>query len=184
MISSEVPPYDISGAKKRKRSAIEVTESLTRANPVEYEDPYERLDGALQRAWTSVMDQDGHYKTSPFYRKVKCLLISWHKDCDDLDTEEEVSLAMPWGWIQLINQVSKLGSLLETKFNYKVKRALLGHDPRHDPFLQVTRSIVDFIWEEDGPNSLLMVYYAGHGAPKPRRGGRYDGLTLTRSGEF
>lgn len=103
MISSEVPPYDISGAKKRKRSAIEVTESLTRANPVEYEDPYERLDGALQRAWTSVMDQDGHYKTSPFYRKVKCLLISWHKDCDDLDTEEEVSLAMPWRWIQLIN---------------------------------------------------------------------------------
>lgn len=84
---------------------------------------------------------------------------------------------------ELIIQVSNLGSLFEDTFHYKVKKALLTKDPKHSPYLQAARYIIDFLWEEDDPNSLLVVYYAGHGAPKPRRGGRSEGLTLTRSGD-
>lgn len=32
--------------------------------------------------------------------------------------------------------------------------------------------------DEDGPRTLLLVYYAGHGKPKPIRGGSH-GLALT-----
>lgn len=82
---------------------------------------------------------------------------------------------------KLIIQVAELGDLFENTFHYKVKRVSLTKDPKHRPALQITRHITDFIWEEDGPKTLLIVYYAGHGAPNPRRGNGWEGLTLTGS---
>jgi hypothetical protein len=84
---------------------------------------------------------------------------------------------------KLIIQVSNLGSLFEDTFHYKVKKALLTKDPLHAPYLQLAHHIINFLWEEDDSNSLLVIYYAGHGTPKPRRGGRSEGLTLTWSGD-
>ena len=77
--------------------------------------------------------------------------------------------------------MADLGSLLENTFHYKVKRVLLTKDPKHPPPLQLKRHITKFIWKEDGPKTLLIVYYAGHGAPYPGRGSGYEGLTLTGS---
>ena len=59
------------------------------ASPVLYEDEYEKRNASLQLSWSALME-DGPYKTSSFYKKVKCLLISWDNDCDDLHTETEV----------------------------------------------------------------------------------------------
>lgn len=84
--------------------------------------------------------------------------------------------------IQLIVQVSDLRRLLEDTFHYMVKRVLLKNDPQHNPRQQLKHHIDDFIWNEDDPNSLLLVYYAGHGRPKPKRGKKHEGLTLTWSG--
>ena len=60
------------------------------AATVEYEDEFEKANASLQAAWNTVMDQEAYYKASSFYKKVKCLLISWDKDCDDLHTDKEV----------------------------------------------------------------------------------------------
>lgn len=90
MDSLEKYTRDVAGGKKRKLSPTRFEQTLKGASPVEYEDEYEKSNASLQLAWSAIMDEDGHYKTSPFYRKVKCLLISWDKEHDDLHTEEEV----------------------------------------------------------------------------------------------
>ena len=60
------------------------------AATVEYEDEFEKANASLQVAWSTVMDQEAYYKIRSFYKKVKCLLISWDKTCDDLHTDQEV----------------------------------------------------------------------------------------------
>ena len=55
-------------------------------------------------------------------------------------------------------------------------------DPKHTPYLQLSRYITNFLWDADDPKSLLLVYYAGHGTPNPRRGDKHEGLTLSRLG--
>lgn len=62
--------------------------------------------------------------------------------------------------------------------HFKVTRALLTNDADHGAHLQVEYHIVNFIWAEDGPQTLLLFYYAGHGIPKSMHGGSH-GLTLT-----
>ena len=57
---------------------------------VQYEDEYEKADASLQLAWSTLMDEEGLNKTSSFYKKVRCLLISWAKEYDDLQTDKEV----------------------------------------------------------------------------------------------
>ena len=54
------------------------------------EDEYEKANPSLQVAFSTVMDQSDYYKTSSFYKQVKCLLISWDQDSDDLHTGDEV----------------------------------------------------------------------------------------------
>ena len=60
------------------------------AATVEYEDDFEKANASLQVAWSTVMDEEAYYKIPSFYKKVKCLLISWDKNCDDLHTDKEV----------------------------------------------------------------------------------------------
>ena len=60
------------------------------AATVEYEDDFEKANASLQVVWSTVMDQNAYYRIPSFYRKVKCLLISWDKACDDLHTDQEV----------------------------------------------------------------------------------------------
>ncbi|MCJ1265850.1 Phosphatidylinositol-4-phosphate 5-kinase [Lobaria immixta] len=132
------------------------------ANSIQYEDEYEKSNAALQLAWNSRM-AEGNYKSPSFYKKVKCLLVSWDKECDDLDTEEEVA---------------SLAKVFENRFHFKVTRALLTNDDEHLAHVQVLKYISDFIWAEDAVHTLLLFYYAGHGSPRPLRDGSY-GLALT-----
>lgn len=60
------------------------------ASAVPYEDDFEKANAALQVIWSDVMDRCDYYKTPSFYKKVKCLLVSWDPACDDLHTEGEV----------------------------------------------------------------------------------------------
>ena len=57
---------------------------------MQYDDDFEKNDASLQVAFSTVMETSSYYKDSSFYKKVKCLLISWDKDCDDIHTGEEV----------------------------------------------------------------------------------------------
>lgn len=56
---------------------------------VQFDDEYEKLDGTHQRYWNTLMDKS-QYKSPSFYRSVKCLLISWGPQDDDLHTAKEV----------------------------------------------------------------------------------------------
>ncbi|MCJ1423610.1 hypothetical protein MMC29_001494 [Sticta canariensis] len=125
------------------------------AHSIQYEDEYEKSNAAFHLAWNACMAQ-GSYKSPSFYKKVSCLLFSWDKEVDDLGTEKEVA---------------DLTNVFENTFRFKVKRALLTNDPDHLPQVQVTKHIGDFLYDEDGVHTLLLVYYAGHGRPKPMRDG-------------
>lgn len=67
-------------------------ENLLEASPVKYEDENEKRNAYLQRVWSNCMREGGHYMRSQCYTQVKCLLISWDKEHDDLHTEPEVCL--------------------------------------------------------------------------------------------
>lgn len=55
-------------------------------------------------------------------------------------------------------------------YKYKVQNSRLdSNGPRH-PQLFLNKTIIDFVLKEDGPSTLLLVYYAGHGAPGSRPG--------------
>lgn len=135
------------------------------ASTVQYEDEWEKANAELQVIWSTTMDQCNYYKTPSFYKNVKCLLISWDKACDDLHTDEEVS---------------KLANVLETRFRYKVSRVYLNSNSHQLPHIQLVKYASDFLFAEDAYQTLLLVYYAGHGSPKSSAKGRH-GLTLSGS---
>lgn len=70
--------------------SIEINKAPEVADSIDYQDEYEKSNAALHLAWSARM-AEGNYKNPSFYKNVSCLLVSWDKDCDDLDTEEEVS---------------------------------------------------------------------------------------------
>lgn len=51
------------------------------------------------------------------------------------------------------------------KYRYKVKPILLRYRKDKLVQVQVNKALANFVEEEDGPNTLLIVYYAGHGVP-------------------
>lgn len=79
-----------------------------------------------------------------------------------------------------MSQVADLANVLENKMHFKVTRALLTNDVNHLAQIQVAHHIINFIYNEDGPRTLLLFYYAGHGSPKSMRGGT-PGLALSGS---
>lgn len=79
-----------------------------------------------------------------------------------------------------MRQVAALANVFKSTFHFKVKRRQLTNDPDHLPHLQVLKYITEFLWDEDDAHSLLLFYYAGHGAPKQLRDGS-NSLALTGS---
>ena len=57
---------------------------------VHYENADEKLNSAYQISWSKVMEE-GPYRASESYEKGAVLLLSWDKDLDDLEVQEEVS---------------------------------------------------------------------------------------------
>lgn len=53
--------------------------------------------------------------------------------------------------------------VFQKKYNYKASRLLINKEK--PPTLQVNLTLAKFTYEEDGVDSLLIVYYAGHGMP-------------------
>lgn len=53
---------------------------------------------------------------------------------------------------------------------YKTTRKILTKDPRRSAQAQVNRYLADFVDDYDDANTLLIIYYAGHGRPGNVRG--------------
>ena len=125
---------------------------------VDYELQDEKQDSDLQITWSRVMDE-GKYKSSSTYTKVEVLLLCWAHSCSDLTTRDEID---------------SLKAILETRFNYHVEIKYLDTEIEQRLQVRVNTIVAAFVGEHDGPNTLLMVYYAGHGRP----GGEYGSLEL------
>lgn len=67
------------------------------AGSAQNDDEFEKANPSLQVAFSTIMDQSSYYKIPSFYKQVKCLLISWDKDSDDLHTGDEVRLFELYG---------------------------------------------------------------------------------------
>lgn len=93
---------------------------------------------------------EGDYKTSSKYTIVEVLLLCWAEKSDDLTIAEEVS---------------RLKTTFEENFNYHARIRKLDADTKQRLQVQVNKIVADFVGDFDGPNTLLIVYYAGHGKP-------------------
>ncbi|KAI4223286.1 MAG: hypothetical protein L6R40_008515, partial [Gallowayella cf. fulva] len=116
-----------------------------KASVVDYDDDDEQLNSELQL----VFDQHAQGGRQPgwLYVKVAVLLISWNGACDDLNTEGEVD---------------DLARMFRERYNYRVRNIRLECNGDQLAQVQVNKSIADFVYDEDGPSTLLIVYYAGH----------------------
>ncbi|KAL8952485.1 MAG: hypothetical protein Q9222_001588 [Ikaeria aurantiellina] len=123
------------------------------ASIIDYDDKDELLNSELQL----IFDQHAQIgrQSSWLYGKVSVLLISWAVPFDDLNTMDEVN---------------SLEKVLGERYNYNIRNIRLKNEAGKLPQAQVNKQIADFVYDEDGPSSLLLVYYAGHGTPGHRPG--------------
>ncbi|KAL8911077.1 MAG: hypothetical protein Q9172_007737 [Xanthocarpia lactea] len=122
------------------------------ASPVDYDDDNKQLNSDFQPEF----DQNAQLgrQSSRRYNKVAVLLISWERSYDDLDTEREVD---------------ELAKIFRVTYNYKVQNVRLKSTGARLPQVQVNKVVADFVYDEDGPSTLLLFYYAGHGVPGQRQ---------------
>ena len=125
---------------------------------VDYESHDEKQDSDLQLLWSRVMD-GGKYKTHSTYTKVEVLLLCWEHNCNDLATKEEVD---------------RLKDTFENLFNYHAEIHYLDTTIEQRLQVRLNAIVAKFVGDHDGPNTLLIVYYAGHGKP----GGEFGDLEL------
>lgn len=122
---------------------------LEDSSVVDYESTDEIDASERQVNWTNVM-AEGRYHSPSVYEKVEVLMLCWEEHSRDFDTTKEVT---------------ELSAVFEKGFGYHVTIQRL--DAKRDTRLQiqVNRIVANFVHDHDGPNTLLIVYYAGHGKP-------------------
>ena len=122
------------------------------SSTVDYESEDEKEDSDLQLRWSRVMDE-GEYETSSSHTKVEVLLLCWKHSCSDMATKEEID---------------DLKATFEDRFNYHAEIRYLDVTKRLQ--VHVNAIVATFVAQHDSPNTLLIVYYAGHGRPGPEYG--------------
>ena len=126
---------------------------------VHYESEDEKEDSDWQLLWNRIMDE-GKYKTSSTYKKVEVLVLCWETQSSDLPAIKK--------------EVQDLQAIFENRFNYHTEINYLNTTAEHKLQIRVNKMVAAFVDEHDGPDTLLIVYYAGHGRP----GAEYGDLEL------
>lgn len=142
----------------KMKTAIKFSPDVSTVN---YESQDEKEDSELQLLWSRIMDE-GNYDNSSTYTKVEVLLLCWAESCNDMTTKEEVN---------------QLKTTFEEKLYYNTRVEYLDTTMEGRLQVRVNAIVAGFVDAHDGPNTLLMVYYAGHGRP----GGDYGDLELMGS---
>lgn len=101
----------------------------------------------------------GPYKNLTTYHQVKVLSLCWADNSDNMAAEEEVD---------------KLKIVFEEQFHYQFYKEYLDTTSAGKLQVQVNAIVAAFVKAHDGPHTLLIVYYAGHGRP----GGYYGALEM------
>ncbi|KAF7531834.1 hypothetical protein G7054_g8499 [Neopestalotiopsis clavispora] len=143
----------MSPANKIPASGAEAPRPTPESPSKDYQDENETHDSRLKAVWDSEMGaREENYSV---YEKASVLLLSWHKDDDDLATAEEVT---------------NLEQVFRDEFNYKTTKAELRKNIRASAQIQAHVHLANFLFEHDDESTLLVIYYAGHGKPGKDRG--------------
>ncbi|KAL8877804.1 MAG: hypothetical protein Q9198_004249 [Flavoplaca austrocitrina] len=100
-----------------------------------------------QVLWENTM-AEGRYQNLSLYDNVEVLLLCWA--ISDMDTTTEVQ---------------ELRDVFVKDFGYHTTTEYLNADSKQKLQVQVNARVAKFVGDHDGPNTLLLVYYAGHGGP-------------------
>ena len=106
-------------------------------------------DSKFQVLWSEIMDK-GSYKNPSSYKKGAVLLVCWEEHSNDSTTQEEVE---------------GLKSVFEERFRYSAEIEYLNNRIAKPLQVQINAKVAKFVDTYDGPHTLLIVYYAGHGRP-------------------
>ena len=127
-------------------------DNVHQSKPILGERYFQKVDNeeVIKRRW----DQsalNGNFSRAPPYERVKVLLLSWReKCCDNLNTWEEID---------------RLEHVLQNMFHYDTQRKYLCRHERTSVQVQITYIVAGFVNVPEGPNTLFIVYYAGHAIP-------------------
>ena len=97
--------------------------------------------------WTNTMNE-GRYQNPSRYDKVEVLLLSWK--VSDLDTT---------------NEVKDLRKVFEEDFGYHTTTMYLNANSKKKLQTHLNRHVAKFVDDYNDPNTLIIVYYGGHGGP-------------------
>ena len=67
-----------------------------------------------------------------------------------------------------MGQIYELARTFEDSYQYRTVQRLLT--TKRSPQLQLNKYLADLLYEEDGENTLLIIYYAGNGIAGPDGG--------------
>ena len=105
-------------------------------------------EAKLKTVWDDTVKDFG--VTGKPHRDTAVLMVSWAEKCDDLGTKTEVD---------------ELESVFTGLFHYTVRKQQLSESGGKRPSLQISKYLLDFVYEFDSDSTMLIVYYAGHGIP-------------------
>lgn len=112
----------------------------------EQEESLEAEDVRLHGLWDLTMKDKGGNGLP--HRKTAVLLLAWDASIDELGVKDEVK---------------ELEGVFKNIYNYTVRTEYIKPTPH--PQHQVSVFLANFVFEFDGKDTLLIVYYAGHGSP-------------------
>jgi Caspase domain len=116
---------------------------------ISYEYEYVKLNSSLHLAWSESLAED-IFTNSTRYKAVEVLMLSWESKLDDLKVQGEIE---------------DLKAVFEQQFHFHVSSRCLERVETRKTQLQINKIVADWVYEYDGPKSLLIVYFAGHGRP-------------------
>lgn len=119
------------------------------ASPVDYDSRAEIEASEYQVLWSKTMNK-GKYVRPSGYTKVEALLLCWAQGSGDMDTRREVN---------------ELSAVLMEGFGYNTTIEELDANMPTKLQVQLNAKVARFVDSHDGPSTLIIVYYAGHGKP-------------------
>ena len=132
-------------------SGFTITKELA---AIDYESQAEKEESENQVCWSNMMDK-GNFSSSSCYKNVEVLMLRWAGGSDDLGVDQEVN---------------DLKDVLENQFNFHVHVQSLENSLGPKLHSRINFIVSKFVHDCDGEDTLLIVYYAGHGGPGPEPG--------------
>lgn len=108
-----------------------------------------------------------NFTPSRRYSKVECLLLYFRKEREDdgfLNVEPEVRIGLAPTTTKLsCHQVKDLGQVFKQQYAYGVTVAQLNEPGKNSATAALRYRLSELVYHHDARDSLLIVYYAGHG---------------------